>query len=356
MRKEKYRRQSFLIVLLAACLCAGGCNGIFKTKDERPTLLKTENATFEHLLSEVNRFARIDAMRAKMDLKFEDNSFAEVGLAEAYRTADSEIVVQRPANILFKVKAPFIGTDIAQMSSDGDKFRVAVLRDNHGGRLRKFVFGTNNADYAPLREEMKLAVSTGSAKGGGQSVSAFANLRPQHLTNALLVRRADREKYSYAQSAILLEEDAAGAEKSQPKKVLRGYYLLDEFQKSADGSLKLTRRFWFDRTDGNRLVRQQIFDAQKEIESDIAYKQTGTLTAASDYRDMPLRIEITRPKEKYKISLAYQMPEAVSIGKNYPAKAFVLENTWGLEEVDLDRKLDEAKARKATAERDKTVY
>ena len=37
------------------------------------------------------------------------------------------------------------------------------------------------------------------------------------------------------------------------------------------------------------------------------------------------------------------MPEAVTIGKTYPPTAFVLENTWGLEEVDLDKKLQEVR-------------
>ena len=44
------------------------------------------------------------------------------------------------------------------------------------------------------------------------------------------------------------------------------------------------------------------------------------------------------------MSLTYQMPEAVTIGKTYPPKAFVLENSWGLEEVDLDKKLQEVRA------------
>ena len=42
--------------------------------------------------------------------------------------------------------------------------------------------------------------------------------------------------------------------------------------------------------------------------------------------------------------LTYQTPETVTIGKKYPPAAFVLENTWGLEEVDLDKKLLEVTA------------
>ena len=77
----------------------------------------------------------------------------------------------------------------------------------------------------------------------------------------------------------------------------------------------------------------------------ILLTEHGNLTASGEYVNLPLRIEVTRPKEKYKMSLTYQSPESVSIGKTYPTKAFVLENTWGLQEVDLDKKLLEAKNR-----------
>lgn len=137
---------------------------------------------------------------------------------------------------------------------------------------------------------------------------------------------------------------------------MRGYYLLDEFQKTSDGKLSIARRFWFDRADGVRLVRQQIFDVRREIESDIVYRNAGDLTAGDEFHDMPLRIEITRPKEKYKISLTYQIPEAVTIGKVYPAEAFVLENKWNLEPLDLDRMLEDAKRRKMVGDESKANF
>jgi hypothetical protein len=125
---------------------------------------------------------------------------------------------------------------------------------------------------------------------------------------------------------------------------VRGYYLLDEFIKLDDGSLRIGRRFWFDRVGGIRLARQQIFDTKGEIDSDITYGREGNLTASTEYANLPLRIQVTRPKEKYTMSLAYQTPEAVTIGKTYPPAAFVLQNTWNLEEVDLDKKLQEVNA------------
>lgn len=322
-----------------------------KEKVSTPKLLKTENAPQSDLLGEVNRFARINSMRAKMDLKFEDNSFAEIGVAEKYKTADGEVVVQRPAKILLKVQVPVIKTDVAQMTSDGERFRVAVLQDGGSGKYKKFVLGSNNADYSLLQEQISRAEFDETGKALKQNVNAFSNLRPQHFTEAMLVRPVDAENYSYLTSSIFQEEFDLTAKKNSPTRwVLRGYYLLDELKKETDGSLRLVRRFWFDRVGGIRLARQQIFDARGEIDSDIVYGQPGNLGTTGEYANLPLQVAVTRPKEKYKMRLTYQAPEDVSIGKTYPEAAFVLENRWNLEEVDLDRKLQEARSQRTLKE------
>lgn len=336
---------SRLLIILLFALLISGCIKL-TDKVERAKLLKTENAGQADLEKEVNRLAQINSMRAKMDLKFEDNSYAEIGLAEKYKTADGEVVIQRPANILLKVQIPIIKSDVAQMTSDGEKFRVAVLQDGGSGKYKKFVVGSNNADYSALQENLN-AMDLDDAKAIKQNVNAFANLRPQHFTDAMLIRPIDTTKNFYVQSTILEDEQDLSVQKKSPlRRVLRGYYLLDELHKNDDGSLSVMRRFWFDRVGGIRLARQQIFDSKGEIESDITYGNTGNLSESSDYANLPLRIEVTRPKEKYKMSLTYQSPASVSIGKNYPATAFVLENSWGLEEVNLDEKLVQAKGRK----------
>lgn len=330
----------YVFIFLAAIIFLSGC---IKVRDNQstPTLLKTEDATHEQLMAEVNRFARVGSMRAKMFLKFEDNSFAQFGSKEVYRQADGEVVVQRPANILLKVSVPVIKTDVAQMTSDGEKFRVAILQDGGSGKYKKFVIGTNNADYSKLQKTLDETNADGAIK---QNVNAFANLRPQHFTDAMLVRPTD-EGHLYTQSTIFqVEEDPTHSKKSPLYRVARGYYLLDEFAKGTNGELVISRRFWFDRVGGIRLARQQIFDRHGEIESDIVYGAEGNLTSTGEYNNLPLQIVVTRPQEKYSMKLTYQSPEAVTIGKTYPASAFVLQNTWELEEVDLDKKLQEATA------------
>lgn len=342
-------KSSALTVLpvVALALLFSGCN-IVKKESKTPTLLKVERASQAELMEEVNRFARVNSMRAKMDLKFEDNSFAEFGSKEVYRSADGEVVVQRPGMILLKVQVPIIKSDVAQMTSDGEKFRVAILQDGGSGKYRKFVKGTNDADYSKLQKNLDQN-GNGNGKAVKESVNAFANLRPQHFTDAMLVRPTS-EEHLYTQSTIFENEEDASLDKKSPvRRVVRGYYMLDEFVKQPDNSLVIARRFWFDRVGGIRLARQQIFDSKGEIESDIVYGKEGNLTATGNFTRLPLEIQVTRPKEKYSMRLTYQNPENVLIGNAFPPTAFVLQNSWNLEEVDLDRKLAEASAQQPSA-------
>ena len=342
MKVFPFKALFFPTILL--CVAFGTSCNIVKKESKTPILLRTETATQSELMKEVNRFARVGSMRAKMDLKFEDNSFAEFGTKEAYRAADSELVVQRPGQILLKVQAPFIRSDIAQMTSDGVGFRVAILNDGGSGKFKKFVKGTNNADYSRLQKTLGTPGNgNGDVKAAKENVNAFANLRPQHFTDAMLVRPTS-EANIYATSTIFEEQDDQTVNSKSPiRRVMRGYYMLDEYGKSEDGSMRILRRFWFDRVGGIRLARQQLFDAAGEIESDIVYGKEGKLTEGTEFTKLPLEIQVTRPKEKYAIKLSYQNPDLVTIGNKFPDAAFVLQNSWNLEEVDLDKRLSEVK-------------
>ena len=91
------------------------------------------------------------------------------------------------------------------MTSDGEKFRVAILQDGGTGKYKKFVKGTNNADYSKLQKTFDAKQL--ERQRIKESVNAFANLRPQHFTDAMLVRPID-ETDLYTQSTIFqVEED-----------------------------------------------------------------------------------------------------------------------------------------------------
>lgn len=356
-KREMNSRHSifFITLLVFSAIFASGCISI-KKKEMTAILPKLETAETTALMSQINRLASVDSMRAKMDLRFEDNSFAELGITEKYRAAPGEIVVQRPSNILLKIQAPVIYSDIVQMTSDGEKFRVAVLEDGAGGKYRNFVVGSNSADYSVLQKEVdNLELGgNGDAKEIKKNVNAFANIRPQHFTEAILMRPTNDRDF-YVQSEIFQDEVDPKAKKNSPlARIMRGYYLLDELKKNDDGTLRLSRRFWFDRVGLISLARQQIFDEQGNLVTDIVYGAEAEFTESKNY-SLPMRIEVTRPKEKYKMSLTYLDPATVSIGKTYKSEVFVLENTKNLPMIDLDKKLSESGAAKPSDENGKAA-
>ncbi len=347
----------YALIIILSALFLSGCKNPFspKSKQKVATLLEVENASQDDLIKQVDYFAKVNSLRAKMDMKFIDNSYASSGLSERYKKVPGEIVVERPDKIRLKVEVPIIKSDIVQMTSDGSKFRVAILEDGAGGKYKKFIIGTNSVNYDLLQEKVD-EIGNGDAKELKQNVNAFSKLRPQHFTDAMLVRPTNTAKFVYLVSTFTQEEvDFDLLKKKSPLGwVLRGYYLLDEFENKEDGKLVLKRRFWFDRVGNVRLARQQIYDDKGEIESDIIYGLEGQFTQNGQYR-LPQQVILTRPKEKYKMRLKYQSPKSVSIGKDYPDRAFVLENRWNLEVVNLDEKLAEIKNQKnSTGESPKT--
>jgi hypothetical protein len=347
VRINKSLSRVALALLLASCLFTmSGCSSLFGVKQTvsvPPLLGPLNEATMPQLIAEVNRLATVRSIRGKVDIEFQDTSFAESGLAEKYRTADGTVILQRPGQINLRIQAPFVGTNIAEMTSDGEQFRVAVLQGDD--KYRRFVRGTNNANYP------KLPMENGQANGNSndkkskgmnekRAISAFSNLRPQHFTDALLIRPIrprDESGMVYAQSEFYLEEADANPRAKKGARVVRGYYVLDELAPGGDGGVKLSRRLWFDRVGVIRLARLQTFDAKGTLITDVQYGEQKNF--GEDGRiQLPGQVELTRPQDRYKLRLSYQAPESVVIDRQYDAEIFLLENKWQLPEVDLDKR------------------
>ncbi|MCA1605201.1 MAG: hypothetical protein LC775_06960, partial [Acidobacteria bacterium] len=171
-----------------------------------------------------------------------------------------------------------------------------------------------------------------------ETVNALSNLRPQHLTDALMISAILNPGESgllYARSEFYQEEQDNRPRAKQGVKVVRGYYLLEELSQPSPGETRLLRRFWFDRIGGIRLARFQSFNDQGLLLTDVSYWDEKPFGESAQIR-LPSRIEITRPHDQYKLSIAYQTPAMVDIDKEFRTEAFVLENRWQLPEVDLD--------------------
>jgi len=337
-------RSPVLLVLIVIVCVAGGC-GLFGTrkKVQVPQLLAPlTQADTARLIAEANRLASVQSIRGKVDIEFEDTSFAEAGLAEKYRQADGTVTLQRPGKIYLVISVPFIAKDIAQMTSNGETFRVAVLEGEQ--KFRRFVKGTNNASYQQLDANGAPAPTDSNKKRSSmtetETVTALSNLRPQHLTDALMIDPIPDQAQSgltYVQSEFYQEEPDNRPRAKNNSRIVRGYYHLEEITSPLSGQARLVRRLWFDRFNGIRLARIQSFDDRGRLITDVSYLDEKPFGETAQVR-LPSKVQITRPQDRYKLSITYQAPSDVDIDRPFQSEAFTLENRWQLPEVDLDER------------------
>ena len=331
------------ILLIAVSLALTG--GLCKTKSRvsvAPLLSPLAKADQSQLFAEINRMAAVTSVRAKIDVQFLDTSFAECGLVDKYRTADGDIILQRPGKVYLAIKAPF-GVKIAEMTSDGTKFWVAVYQGDE--KYKRFVHGTNEAEYGKLSEGNGGAQNP-CANGDGKldeqamrrTVSSLSSLRPQHLTDALMVRPVTGEGSNliYAQSEEFVEEPDTRQNAKKNARVVRGYYVLVELEPQGAGQARVKRRFWFDRVGGIRLARVQNYDDAGQLITDVVYRDQRSF-GADNRHQLPVAIEITRPQDRYSVRISFQSPEEVVLDKQFDPDIFILQNTSDLLEVDLDK-------------------
>ena len=325
-------RVVLFLFLVSLLLTSAGCST--HTKVQVPQLLSPlAESNKSQLVQEINRLAAMKSIHGKVDIQFEDTSFASAGIAEKYRQVDGSITLQRPGRIYLIIQFTFV--DIAQMASDGEHFSVAVLKGDD--KYRRFVKGTNSSVYPKLDgERSDSEAKKTKQKSEKDTVSALSNLRPQHFTDALMIRPITGDgSLIYSQSQFFQEEPDNRPQAKKGTRVMRGYYFLEEFSQTTAGEARLVRRFWFDRVGGIRLARLQTFDERGLLVTDVSYSNEKPFGSAAQVI-LAGRVEITRPQDQYKLSITYQDPAGVELDKEFRPEAFVLENKWQLPEVDLD--------------------
>ena len=334
------RRIWWAWLLALGCLATSGCGFLSKFAKKSvsvPQVLQPlDKAETPQLLAEINRVAAVHSLKAKVDLEFEDLSAAGIGIAEKYKRADGTVYVQRPGQIYLTIEGP-LSTKIAELASDGKQFRVAVMQGEQ--RYRRFVMGTNSADYTKLQvDDVDRAVKNDKMmRSDKKKVGVFSQIRPQHFIEGLLlnpIAPAAQNNFLYVKSESSGEEDDMRPLAKKGARVVRGFYLLDEVATNGDGTGHVVRRFWFDRFQGVHLARVQIFGADGAITTDVTYDLNKAVGASSVM--LPTRLAVRRPQEKYGLILTYQIPEEVIIDKDFDPAIFLLENKTSLPELDLD--------------------
>lgn len=333
-------------LLLAVSLLLTGC-GLFKPSRKIAVpqpLGPLVAADTPQMFAEINRLAAVNALDGRVDLKFLDNSFAECGIAEIYRTVDGRLVTQRPGKIYLVINAPVIGSKIAEMSSNGERFWVAVYQGDT--RYRRYVMGTNSANYEKLDGDARGASPDCGREGKKReeamqraTVSALSSLRPQHFTDALLVPpvSASGSNLLYAVAETFEEETDPRPGAKKDSRVIHGYYILTEFEPQSANSARVTRRFWFDRVSQLRLARVQTYGDRGQLITDVVYGAQAAFGEGGSLR-LPTQIELTRPQDHYSLRVVFQDPGAVKVDEPRAEEAFVLKNSQNLPVVDLDAK------------------
>lgn len=337
-------RAAVAAAVLAAAVLLSGC-GLFKASKRISVpqpLSPLVEADMPRMFEEINRLAAVKSLSGRVDIQFLDTSYAPCGLAEKFRTADGRLVVQRPGHVYLTVQVPVIGTKVAEMSSTGERFWAAVYQGDQ--KYRRFVTGRNAAQYERLEANGAVASLDCNLSGRAReeamqraTVSALSSLRPQHLTDAVLVPPVSFEdtKHVYALSETFEEEPDPRPGAAKGARVVRGYYILSELELVDKNRARVTRRFWFDRVGGIRLARVQIYGERGQLITDVVYSNPQPFGEDGRLR-LPAQIELTRPQDHYSIRIAFQDAGSVKVDDQYDPEIFVLKNSSNLQEVDLD--------------------
>ncbi|MEW6735292.1 MAG: hypothetical protein AB1489_28630 [Acidobacteriota bacterium] len=311
---------SALALLVGAVLITTAC---VKTTKSAATLLKTyDRLPARTLIEKVNNLQAVNSLRAKAAIRLIDLKRSESGKIEPYRPADGLIVLQRPALIRLQLQVPIIKQNIADMVSDGDQFRIAIY---YPEEYQRFLIGTNSRNYEERVQELK--------DKDKERISSFTKIRPQHITEALLIQPIDTSaEQSEFFVADVQREEAEILAGGRTREVIRTYEVLYLLERVSGGELRVQRQLWFDATNpALPLARMQLFNGSGTLISEISYRQYQSLNGNLPW---PRMVEVVRARDSYAVEISFN-----EVSENDPMigkQAFVLENKQKLPERDLD--------------------
>ena len=260
------------MVSLAAVMCfAGGCAASHKTvvKPGQAPPSAAQTATREQLIERFNHQAdSIQTLNAGVAMKLTSGS-AYSGVIEQYHEVNGFILAARPSSIRVIGQAPVIGKNIFDMISDGKTFEIYIPSKH------KFVVGPVNLKR--------------------RSGKPLENLRPQHLSDALLWTPLPQAL------PVLFEESSESNVR---------YYVLTVIRRQAGGDSSATvsaasttdweiaEKIWFDRSN-LQVTRVEEFGPGGVASSDVRY---GDWEPVGD-KFYPRQIDIARPSEDYQLAI-----------------------------------------------------
>lgn len=320
----KSTRYSFILLIILAALLGSACVRKVNVNELLP--VDPRPLATDELINRINAYSQVQTFSAQADVTVRNYFTGEGTKADEFPAATGLIRFKRPENT--RMKVTFVGWDVADMVSDGQKFKLAVFKPQE---KRRFVFGSNLADIERMNAtEIKGTNDPQLTKAGG-----LVNMRPQHITDSFLIKPITEEDRPnvFREEVRQVEPDTRPGKKN--RLVERSYYVVYVLERDEKSQLKLRRKFWFDRSQaGTPLARQQTFEnGVGRLASDVTYSEW--FTAPNSTSLWPKHVVIDRRNDGYRLELEL-VRETVEVNAELPDTTFSLENTEKLEEINLD--------------------
>lgn len=247
------------------------------------------SASLSELVTKINAWdAGVHTMTATVDLEPTAGS-AYSGVITEYHDVKGFVFLQRPSTLRLLGQAPVLRTNIFDMVSKGDEFRLYIPTKH------KFIIGKSSF-HRPTK-------------------NALENLRPQHILQALIVPPVDAE------------HEIAFRTEDQSRTQQRRYYVVYVVESPRERHVIPLRKVWFDRAN-LELVRVQFFEPDGTYTEDVRY------SAYQDFQGVhfPSHIEVSRPAEDYEVAITI---EKATFNQPIAPEKFDLEKPPGADLVNL---------------------
>jgi outer membrane lipoprotein-sorting protein len=289
MRFVARRKAMPLVIVLVSLALQVSCLSRRRVVPIEERMLPARTATRSELLQTLEQTSRaIDRLTASVTLDASGGG-ATTGVLTEYRQTKGSIVVERPSQIRIIAQAPLALATVFDMVSDGKVFRV----------------------WIPVRNQFY----EGDTQKPSTSKNAIANLRPQHIMEALFV---DITPYlNRAGTLAILEEAVVGR---------NSYYVFSFIDTAAE---QLLEKIWIDRFN-LEVRRKEIFGPDGKVETDVEYTEYDAEEGSPSF---PQVINIQRPVGDYALKITFQR---TTMNGTLAPNAFQLPRPDGAEIVRLD--------------------
>jgi outer membrane lipoprotein-sorting protein len=282
-------------------LLAAGCGMKTRYQVKKEEMRPQREASQDQLVASYNEQARaVRSLQATVDL-IPSTGSTYSGVIEEYHDVSGFILAQRPALVRVIGQAPVVATNIFDMVSDGQIFRIFIPSKN-----------------------MYLVGKTSLIRASKKPIE---NLRPQHVVDALFW-----QELTVGETVLFEQFDA------DPSR----FYILTVLREGEGKKPEIARKIWFDRAD-LRVSRMQLYGAAGRLESDITYSDWEPIAVAGvGAATLPPQtlfardLHIWRPQDDYRLGIRITK---LTVNETIAADRFELAQPAGTELVHVGEEL-----------------